>query len=266
MASAPELMLTGLITASISVPTSLLLARMTFKFVRQPELKQALTDAVSLEKGKRQLDREAAIRTKVVLWSYPILEAAKDLNHRLQNICEHDGYLPLATDWDTRRPKGWSATHAYFMNSSIYLFGRYFAQVELLRWNLGLDMYPRQSDKDELFGKVKQVASALARWPAEYTKKCVGEDRQLFILDQQALGQAFFDAAASRPITYAEFLNKADELARYTGPLRAVLEDLSPVPEDNCRWNRMLSLRDPLAELEMECERLVRSVLDQPAG
>jgi hypothetical protein len=42
-----------------------------------------------------------------------------------------------------RRPENWSnwaGTHGYFMNSSIYLFSRYFAHIELLRTNLGLNL------------------------------------------------------------------------------------------------------------------------------
>lgn len=261
-ASTTQLILTGLITATISVCTSLLLARLTFNFVKRPEMQEALTHALRLEKQKRDLDRAEAVRIKVVTWAYPIKEAANNLYYRLENICDDKGYLPLARDWDSRRPEDWSATHAYFMNSSVYLFGSLFAQVELLRLNLGLDYYPQQVDKDRLIQKVHAVESALSRWPAEFTGRCHGEDRQVFLLEQWAVGQAFFNETTLRAITYAEFLRDAENLSRYTEPFVRLLEDLRPIPAENCRWIRVSSMRGPLIDLQEECQRLVDSALN----
>jgi hypothetical protein len=260
--STAQLVITGLVTAVLSVLTSLLLSRLTFKFVRRAELKQVLADAVQLEREKRALTRTDAIREKVTAWAFPIHESANDLYYRILNICDGHGYLPLARDWDERRPENWSATHDYFINSSIYLFGRYFAHVELLRTNLGLEFYPEQRDKDVLYEKVQAVRSVLSKWPTDFTSDCSGDDRQVFLLDQQALGQAFFNETSTGAITYAEFLKNAGELNRFTSSLRDFLLDLQPGKNgSNCRWRRIRNLRDPILEVKHECHRIMQSAM-----
>lgn len=106
------------------------------------------------------------------------------------------------------------------------------------------------------------MSSALSKWPAAFTKDCAGIDRQIFLLDQQAMGQAFLDELNSRPITYAEFLPTAEDLRRYTDPVRELLTDLTPPTAGrDCRWARLSSVRGSLAELRDECRRLTESAL-----
>lgn len=71
------------------------------------------------------------------------------------NLINEAGYLPLATDWDRRKPSDWSVTHDYMLDSTLYLFGRYFACVHLLRTELGADAFPPNTEKDELFQAVR---------------------------------------------------------------------------------------------------------------
>jgi hypothetical protein len=263
-ASTSDLAVTAAITGGISVITSLLLARLKFQFVRRPELAEEVTNQLDLERGKRELDREERVRQQVILWAHPISETSNDLIYRLTNIYDNDGHVALSRVWDSIRPSDWSATHDYFLESTMYLFGRYFACIELLRSNLGLDFYPSQTDKDLLFDKFQRVTSALSRYPAVFNENnCPGGDRQVFLLEQRAIGEAFVDSATGRPISYSEYLSKTWMFNRRTEPLRQLLLDLSPEPHCNCRWLRIDSVRPCLREVQLECERLIGLVRPQ---
>jgi hypothetical protein len=222
---------------------------------------QAVRNELKLERQKRELDRQERTRNEIVTCANPILIASEDLLGRLYNVIEDYGYGPLAQDWDSRKPADWSDAHDYFMSSTLYLFGRYFASVHLLREGLGIDEFPPQYDKDELFRSLRAVDSALSEYPAPYNKEgCPGGDTQVFSWQQRALGEVLTRRngnATSRVFTYAEFLDSRQSISNHLEPLRILLLNISPNPGGNCRWLRLSTAREALKEVRSQRQRLL---------
>jgi hypothetical protein len=200
--------------------------------------------------------------------------AVKDLLHRLDNILSDYGHGPLAADWDATKPEAWSNTHEYFMASTLYLFSRYFARVEILRDRLGADQYIPERDKDSLQNGLRSVTGALSDFPASYnTDGCLGDDTQVFAWQQTAMGEVLIQRGqdGTTVSSYPEFLDAHTKAGAHLEPLRAMLLDLAPIPEGNCRWLRLATIRDALVQVRQECERILkmrrhpRSYTDSPA-
>lgn len=188
----------------------------------------------------------------------PLQSTVDDLLSRLDDILDGQGHAQLGPDWDHRRPADWSSTHDYFMSSSVYLFARYVAQVEILRDRLAADRRAaaRQSP---LLAAVDGTATALSAWPAPYNEAgCSGGDSQVLAWQQRVLGEAItrWDGDAGRVMTYADFLSDADRLAPHTRPVHQLLLDISPEPAENCRWQRLGSVRAALVKVREQCEAL----------
>lgn len=253
-------------TGTLSTALSLLLARLTFRFVKRPELEKSLENKLEEERTRRSMDRDERVRSQVAKWADPILMAARDLHSRLGNLINEAGYLPLATDWDRRKPSDWSVTHDYMLDSTLYLFGRYFACVHLLRTELGADAFPPNTEKDELFQGVRGVAGALSTYPAIFNDEgCAGADAQLLRWQQQALAEVFVDRGELRVISFAEFLDRKSSLRVHLEPLNAVLINLAPEPPGNCRWQRLLSVVHPLEKVRDRCQQLLDDALREDA-
>jgi hypothetical protein len=252
------LIITGLITGVISIVGSLVIARLTFDFVKKPELETAFKHELEQERHKRKLDRQERINTEITAWANPILVAVGDLLARLRNIIEDGGYGPLSRDWQPSE-RNWSITHDYFMNSTLYVFGRYFSSVQVLTEELGADVFPLQR-KDPFFKSLYAVTEALGDFPRWYNlDKCPGGDTQVFSWQQQAMGEVLIgrDKENRRILTYAEFLNDWNSFSTHFEPLRALLLDIAKEPVNNCRWSRLEETRQALEGVQRECERLL---------
>jgi hypothetical protein len=280
--SLTKLALTGLVTGAVSVAVSLVLARLTFRFVKQPELEATLAakerelnktyqlkkleieDTVRAELDKerqrRHLDRAETVRREIITSAGPLLVSVEDLIARLKNILEDAGHGPLAANWTAARGQ-WTNTHDYFMGSTLYLFGRYFAWVQVLRDRLGADEYLPQPEKDQLLQRLQRVTTALSKFPAPYNVKgCPGRDTQVFAWQQIAMGEALI-ASRDGSVTvssYADFVGRAPQVDRHFEPLQALMLDLAPSPKENCRWQRVTATRDALIGVRDEC----RGILD----
>lgn len=282
-ASVTGLVVTGLVAGAVSIVVSLVLALLTFRFVRKPELeamlrnkekeldkaaelkKQEISDTVQseldAERKRRELDRVEQVHLRVIACAGPMLVAVKDLLHRLDNILDDYGYGPLAADWDATKPEAWSNTHEYFMASTLYLFSRYFARVEILRDQLGADQYVPERDKDSLQNGLRSVTDALSDFPAPYnTDECPGHDTQVFAWQQTAMGEVLIQRGQDgiTVSSYPAFLDAQTKAGTHLEPLRAMLLDLAPIPEGNCRWLRLATTRDALMQVRQECERILK--------
>lgn len=263
------LLSTSAITAVVSVAASLLLARLTFHFVRRKEmdaelertmrakaaeLSEELRKEINFERAKRDMDRQDRVQSLMHAAAAPLLVASDDLLGRLRNILDQEGYVQLRQNWDQERPRGWSSTHDYFMSSSVYVFARYFSHVEMVREKLGADEVLARSDP--LTAALVRSAHRLAAWPTIHNREgCPGEDRQVFTWQQRALGQVLIarENGRSRVMSYAEFLSHEAQTSRHQQPLREFLIDISPEPPGNCRWRRLGSVRQALQEVRDRC-------------
>lgn len=275
--------ITAVVTAVISVTSSLLLVTLTFRFVRQKEMAQQLQDSMKAKAAEldRQLDNKRIeleqsvqneirlLRTKRALTRQeridallhsaagPLGSAAEELQARLRNILSNQGYVQLDRNWDQRRPVNWSSTHGYFTSSSVYVFANYFARVEILRDRLGADEHAARGQP--LMAALNDVARALSSWPAPYTSGCPGWDTQVFTWQQRALGQVLRTGGsdATHVMTYAEYLAEQGTVEQHAQPLTRLLVDISPSPEGNCRWQRLLAVQTALGIVQAQCENLV---------
>jgi hypothetical protein len=281
--SVTSLVVTGLVTGGVSIVVSLVLAQLTFRFVRKPELREILANKereldkafelkkleigetvrseFDAERQRRELDRVEQVRIRVIRCAGPMLVSVRDLLARIDNILNNDGYGPLAARWDVIKPPAWSITHQYFMGSTLYLFSAYFARVQILRDQLGADEYLAEHDKDSLQSSLRSVTNALSSFPASYNiEGCLGRDVQVFAWQQTALGEIVIRREREESLvnSYPAFLDDQAKLSAHLEPLRALLLDLSPVPSGNCRWLRLAATREALVAVRTECERILQ--------
>lgn len=108
-----------------------------------------------LEEFKNQLTERSAekdrIRNEVARWSNPIPSAVTQLNNRLHNMLDDQGYLALSPDVRQRVNPQWSIRYDYFFPSTIYLFSRYFCWTGLLEEKVGFELFDKQDDKEAFF-------------------------------------------------------------------------------------------------------------------
>jgi hypothetical protein len=281
-ATVGQLLTTAIITGVVSVAGSLLLARLTFHFVRKKELAEELTNTMTAtsaelnqqltnkkaeleqslrnelaaERGKRVMDRKQRVRTVLAESAGPLLVAVEELLARLRNIIEEDGDVELAADADVRRDPDWSSTHEYFMSSTGYVFARYFAREAILRNRLGADEFELR--EHPLMGALYAASSTLSEWPAPFNLQgCIGGDAQLFFWQQRALGEMVSSQDSGGVTTYAAFLSQADAIAPHLAPLQTLLRDIAPLPAGNCRWLRLLAFRDSLMTVRDQARELL---------
>jgi hypothetical protein len=130
------------------------------------------------------------IREEVVRWANPILAAVDDLQRRLENILQHEGYLVLS-EAGTAPVNGWSARYDYYLPSTIYLFGQYFCWIRLLEERLSFELFEKHDLKDAFFERVRAANHKLSGFPLDELQGLSDEDedRQVFTLEQRAIGE-----------------------------------------------------------------------------
>ncbi|MFB9882073.1 hypothetical protein ACFFMN_29460 [Planobispora siamensis] len=239
---------------------TLALAHFTFRFARKPEIEATFRRELDAALRLRAEDRADQVQRQIAVCAGPLFVAAEELSARLDNILNNQGFPALARDWETRRDQNWSNTHEYFLTSTLYLFGQYFARVQIMKDRLGVDEYLLQRDKDDLWSRVRGVTGALADYPTSYSPGCAGQDRQVMKWEQVAIGEALIshEGGVSTVLGYSAFMERLGEIDLHFQSLRALVIDLAPVPSGNCRWQRMLSLREELAKVTAECRRLLQ--------
>ena len=202
--------------------------------------------------------REERIRKEIIRWANPILGAVQELNSRLDNILDNNGYLVLSKNYEQQINKDWSVSYDYFMPSTLYLFGQYFCWIRLLQEQLSFEFFETQEEKDTFFYYIQKVSKCLGSFPPLYV--CKGKDTQIFTLQQRAIAEALImrESESSRCIRYHEFLEKMEEplISYHLAPLRMLLEDLSP--NEDCKWKRLNATRDALYNLKNYCEELIQ--------
>jgi hypothetical protein len=206
------------------------------------------------------LARAERLRAEVARWANPIRGAVLDLKARLNNMLNDDAYLALQRQPVKPIDPRWSIDPGYFVPSTLYLFCQYFHWVRRLQMELGFELFEQHTEKDDFMAKLLAVSQALSDWPV--TPRCEGSDRQVFSLQQRALGEAMtVRAEAGRCLGYDEFLMQMEDapLADLLLPLQALLQDLDPRPDD-CRWPRLERVLAALQALDDH----TRSVLQRP--
>jgi hypothetical protein len=163
-----------LLSTAVALLSGILSSWLTYRFVKRREIVD--TVRAEIEKQRHlaviQVEREKKerIRQEVIRWANPILGAVKQLEGRLKNILEEDGYLALSKSYEQFVNPSWSISYEYFINSTLFLFGQYFAWVQMLQEELSFELFQTQQDKDDFLVAIAEVAKSLARFPPNLGK------------------------------------------------------------------------------------------------
>ncbi|MEZ4229689.1 MAG: hypothetical protein R3B89_11005 [Polyangiaceae bacterium] len=212
-----------------------------------------------------ELRRRERVREAVDRWGDDAFDAVKSLRRRLDNILDRGAHVALARDCEEHIAPSWSMTHSYYMNSTLYLFARLFFMDRILRLEIGEEVFGARDAKDEV---VQQLDTMIRELSSNRLHSGDG-DRQVFRLQQQAIGEAVFQPqlAPLRCLTYVDFLALVDRnegmLPQVLEPLRSLLCDLDP---ESARGERLRGFNHALAALQAVLEeRLSPAVSGRPA-
>ena len=221
----------------------------------------------SLATLKHKLETEAKsderIRREIVLWANPILDASRSLERRLSNILKDDGYKALDP---TYVHADWSITRDYFVPSTLYLFGRYFCWIQLLRLELNFELFRSHHEKEQFFQRIDAVAKALGDYPpsTDDSGKPVyhegeGRDVQVFRLQQQGIGELLTvrrkDSQACQ--SYSRFWSKlsSDAYQYHLGPVSRLIDHVTP---NEKRWQRLEAVHAAMLQLIDHCNQVLK--------
>jgi hypothetical protein len=160
-----------------------------------------------------------------------------------------------------RLPEGWSITYEYFFPSTVFLLAQYFCAVRMLQQRLRFDLFRAHEEKDNFFKHLQSVNRTLSSWPLdELGDQNQAGDRQVFTLQQRAIGEAMIsgEGDSAHCIGFSEFVPKwqnDDAFKSQFAPLARVVDGLEP---DTPRWRRFELMQKALAQVEQECERILR--------
>lgn len=249
-----------LITVVAGGLSGYLAARIKYYFKRKEIIDTVLAEVqkqqeIKILEAKR--DHSERIRKEILRWTNPILAAVKDLQYRLKNILEDDGYRALSPDYDVSTAPNWAVSYDYFFKSTLFVFGQYFAWVQMLREELSFELFQSHKEEEEFFNAINEVQEALAGFPLNH--ECSGKDTQVFRLQQRAIAELFIlrDKGSRRCISYPEFLESADksQFDHHLKPLQLLLQGITN--GEDCRWKRLAATLSALGELRANCEKVL---------
>jgi hypothetical protein len=237
-----------LLTTIVALISGFVSSWLYYIFIRRKELEE--TKKLELEQSKKE-----RIASEIIKWANPIHLAVQGLCYRLRIILHKGGYVALKGEFS--HPQ-WSIKYEYYMNSTLFFFGRYFAMIELLKEELNIEIFHSHKEKDEFFLTIIDVGKTLNKYPPGYS--CNGQDIQIFSLQQTAIGEVMIkrDGNQKRCMNYVEFLEamKNPDFFVYFLPLKNLIDGIDrDKPDHDCRWKRLLKLHEKLIQLNSICEK-----------
>ena len=193
-----------LISSIIALVTALLVARKQAK-----QQFQKLVDESTIKRKER-------LKEIVDKYSRPILLAASDLQDRLWHLTQREATsssILLEADIDQEKSPRWTMTRKHYLASTLFLFARYFAWVEILRQEvqfLEFGLQDKQNETRQFFEKLKSVDRILSS--TEIQNDEIETDRQIFQLQQALIGQLMIKQGQNGVscINFAEFVENFD--------------------------------------------------------
>lgn len=211
-----------------------------------------------------QASTEDRIKNEIIRWANPILGAVKDLEGRLNNILQYQGFLALDQSPNANSKyqlnPNLSISYDYFMPSTLYYFAQYFCWVLLLLQDLNWLIFKSQTNKDKFFDLINNVRNSLSSFPPSYPipNNLTGKDIQVFSLQQRAIGELLIVSNdwGKECMKYSEFKEKYEQ-----EPLKSMLfslrELLESVQEGEHRWERLKATNQAITQLREYCEDLL---------
>jgi len=227
---------------------------------RQLQERQQEADRARDELQQRIRDDAATrerVREEIQRWANPAIDAVRSLEHRLDNILTDGGWTAL--DPAFRPPPDWSADHDYFLYTTMFVVAQYLCWARRLELELSAELLRAQGDEKRFVDALIMVSKTLGDYPPKPPFPGAGPDRQLFRVQQQAIGElmATRGRGARGCIGYAAFRRR---LARgdfdpHAAPLRDLLLGLKP---NDQRYARLGATHVAIRKLEAECSRVLR--------
>jgi hypothetical protein len=118
-----------LLSTVVALVAGVISSWLTYRLVRRQEI------AYTAHMETKKVEQER-IRQEIIRWSNPILGAVNELDGRLWNILQNRAYLALSKSYKLHAIPNWSLTYEHWMPSTLFLFGQYFAWVQMLQARL----------------------------------------------------------------------------------------------------------------------------------
>ena len=201
---------------------------------------------------------------------YPLWVAVGGLEARLNNVLNDQVYTFLSSS--TKPLHNWSMTYDYAMSSTAFLFAQYFCWARVVEERLTRDVVKDADRRNRLMRAIRKVGNTLSTYPVgplelsfeSFNMKRFesGTDRQIFTMQQRAIGEFMTEHATNGSIMVKSFSDF--EAARSNGndqpnprfaPLFSFLEELNP--NDPPRWERIRLMHQALGELKEDCEGIL---------
>lgn len=208
---------------------------------------------------------EEQIKNEIIRWANPILGAVQDLERRLNNILQYQGFLALDkhpnANLNYQLSPNWSISYDYLMPSTLYYFAQYFCWVLMLSQELNWLIFKSQTNKDQFFKLIDNVRDSLASFPPSYSilNNLTGKDVQVFSLQQRAIGELLIvsDEKGKGCMKYSEFQEKYEQepLKSMLSSLRELLEVVQPGEH---RWERLKAAKEAITHLREHCEGVLK--------
>ncbi len=249
----------------VSALTQHFINRRTTERIKQLESDLATSRFDHEQASQGEMRRRERVREAVDRWGDDAFDAVKSLRRRLDNILDRGAHVALAQDCEEHIAPSWSMTHGYYMNSTLYLFARLFFMDRILRLEIGEEVFGARDAKDEV---VQQLDRMIRELSSNRLHTGAG-DRQVFRLQQQAIGEAVSEPGAVPPrcLTYVDFVGQLERgermLPRVLEPLRKLLIDLEL---ESTRAERLRGFNQALAALQAVLEERLSPVVPRPVS
>jgi hypothetical protein len=194
----------------------------------------------------QSMKRKQRIEEKVRKYSYPLLQAASDIELRIQNILNEgvkEGWLKSSVIDDLNRGEGFLKDPCkgigYFFLSTVYVFARYFAWIEILKREAGFLDFPRGEESMDFYDILHRVNNAFRStdlWELNNGKQEARDCTLLHRHTQSAIGEIMITERNKilDCISFREFVDKYtdhnnDRFRFWLRNLMSYFEDLSDI-------------------------------------
>jgi hypothetical protein len=252
-----------LVTSIVALIFALISSSATYYLVTRKKIREQMLvniqEKSEILKNERKDQRKLRRKQEIRFWANPILNAVNCLLHRLNNILQEKEFLFEALSKNfQKKDENWSMSYDYLMNSTLYLFGQYFAWIQILRDKVDYELFQTEIDNEDFFIQIERVTESLDKYRGDLAGE-MRSDFQLYRLQQQAIGELLVNRSNGNTyvMNFSEFLQKLqdEEFSQYFEPLKDMLEDLKP--KNDYRWERLKITTEKLKELQSQCTKLI---------
>jgi hypothetical protein len=145
-------------------------------------------------------------------YAKPLLQAAWELQGRLRNVLERNGPERQVLHPDWTPPDSWPITHDYYLKSTLYMIGQFFAWIDIMK-------------KEEIFLPLsskevnQKFLSLLDNCIKSFSDSRVAPGAAIFRQEQRAIGEQMSELSDKdktlRCVSYSTFVDSYEQDERY---------------------------------------------------